>query len=505
MSPALELARTLSAEPARALQAGTWHHLYLLLTGRPREEQEAICELLPDSAACAHLRASFLYGLQASEGHLQRLRASLQDAGAEALEQLTVFRMLHIGHQVNAFAHHREARQFNVALGLGPLMRDQAQHIRSQLASVRPRQADAELRRVTLVCTDLGPLTHPATLMAWEHARALRMQGLRVQVLSARETSSARLQDFSGMPMRQALGPHERQRWQQTLGHEVKTWAGDLRHSPLQRWTELWDRLLDFAPDAVIHLGSESPALWLLHPHFPLLHLPTNGLPSEGPADLQLLARPEDWPQDPGWAYAHRAGVAREQVSAGLLEPRQMGCPQDSIRLITAGIRQRPLAEGAWGERMRDLMLRHPRLHWVLLGPQEAPPLLAALKDRVHPLGYQPQMGAFLKSCDLYVNPDRLGGGLSVAMAMACGTATVSLSGTDGGDKLGPYAAPDMDAYFAQLEALLESRAARIEYGAQLRERYVAELDMQSAGPKLMAALKQAQLRFRTRTAGAPS
>jgi len=99
------------------------------------------------------------------------------------------------------------------------------------------------------------------------------------------------------------------------------------------------------------------------------------------------------------------------------------------------------------------------------------------------------------------VNPPRVGGGLSVAEAMAASVPVVSLADGDGGSKLGPLAAPEPETYFAQLRQLVTDAGARAEAGAAARARFVTILDVGASGPSLLAACASAIERFAARTA----
>ncbi|HLO93817.1 MAG TPA: glycosyltransferase, partial [Burkholderiaceae bacterium] len=169
-------------------------------------------------------------------------------------------------------------------------------------------------------------------------------------------------------------------------------------------------------------------------------------------------------------------------------------------KLVTVGIRLQSMFDSAWAQRMLTLLQARPDLHWVLVGLNSLPPALEHLKSQISLVPFQSNLGRVLKACDIYVNPDRLGGGLSVATAMACALPTLSLVDSDGGDKLGPFALATPEAYFDRLDALSQDLSQRLTLGNALRQRYLEELDIARAGPRLVQALDAAQAGFRART-----
>jgi hypothetical protein len=110
---------------------------------------------------------------------------------------------------------------------------------------------------------------------------------------------------------------------------------------------------------------------------------------------------------------------------------------------------------------------------------------------RVRTLGFREDFGAVLLACDLYLNPPRMGGGQSVAAAMAHALPALSLASSDGGDKAGPWAAPDEASYFATLGRWTRDAAERRKAGEGQRTRYRKEFDLAPCGPVLVEALEE--------------
>jgi glycosyltransferase involved in cell wall biosynthesis len=101
-------------------------------------------------------------------------------------------------------------------------------------------------------------------------------------------------------------------------------------------------------------------------------------------------------------------------------------------------------------------------------------------------------MAAVLSVCDIYVNPPRMGGGFSVAEAMAAKLPVLAFGGSDGGDKVGALALADSGAYMERLAALTENSALRSEMGHALHARFVERFDLEASGPSLIGACELA-------------
>jgi glycosyltransferase involved in cell wall biosynthesis len=85
-----------------------------------------------------------------------------------------------------------------------------------------------------------------------------------------------------------------------------------------------------------------------------------------------------------------------------------------------------------------------------------------------------------------------LGGGFSVAEAMAARLPVLAFAGSDGGDKVGDWALGDIDAYMERLSALSENPALRAAMGQALRARFAARFDLDASGPALIGACELA-------------
>ncbi|TRZ93040.1 MAG: glycosyltransferase, partial [Rhodocyclaceae bacterium] len=172
----------------------------------------------------------------------------------------------------------------------------------------------------------------------------------------------------------------------------------------------------------------------------------------------------------------------------------EFGLNEKAVIWVTAGFRLEHEIKGEWASRMLHLMSRHPDVVWLLIGGEGTlpPALLAAPPGRVGALATRNDLPGILRICDIYVNPPRMGGGFSVAEAMAEGLPVTSFAGSDGGDKVGELALPHMNAYMERLAALTKYRGLRRDMGQALRQRFAERFDVETSGPALVAACRKA-------------
>ena len=362
-----------------------------------------------------------------------------------------------------------------------------------------PRAPD-EIRRVAIVVPYVGNQFHTPSVMAVEQCAVLAREGLQVQLYSAQELMPPDAALFRGDGRELALPPLNAQAWASLLPDGVRMTISDSRFGLPGRWRKLMPALAGFDPDVVLLVGLYSPLAAALHTIRPLVAMSVNTVPPIAPADIWLTADTalecrEAWGEifAPPLPVYHPWRVKRSRKQWPVTRA-ELGLSETAVIWITAGFRLEHEIKPEWASRMLRLMSRHPDVVWLVIGGEgRLPPALQqAPPARVRTLATRKDLSGILRICDIYVNPPRMGGGLSVAEAMAEGMAVVSLAGSDGGDKLGEQALPDLDACMERLAALTENPGLRAETGQALRRRFDELFDIEASGPALLAACRQA-------------
>ena len=378
----------------------------------------------------------------------------------------------------------------------------------AQPAAPRPIGA---LRHVVLVAPALISARHPPTRMLLDQAEILLRHGVRVTLVSCQEHTGPDFDHLLGREAASKAEPASLDDWRAGAGAGAGLYLATPHASLRRRWLDMLPPIHAAEPDLIMLVGLHCGLVSALYPHYPVLGLATNSVPPMAATDVWLTAlagqhgRLESpwqigFPLSQAWHHPFRA---RRKPCAGPLARADMGIADDALLAISLGSHLDIKIAGGWAQRMCRAMEAHPRLHWLLLGGAgKTPPALQALHPaRLTCLPYSTQATAMLAACDLYLNPPMMGGGISVAEAMALGLPVLCLAGSDGGDKLGEEAVPDEDAYFAQLHAWLADPGLRRAAGARQRQRFDSALDLERAGASLLGACELAQQRYRLRSA----
>ena len=362
-----------------------------------------------------------------------------------------------------------------------------------------PRAADA-IERVAVVVPYVGHQFHTPSMMAVEQSAVLARSGCKVHIFSAQELMPPDGPLFRGDGRKLALPPLSASAWAKILPACVSMTVSDSRFSLPGRWRNLMPVLAGFDPDLVLLVGLFSPLASALHSVRPVAAISVNSVAPIALVDVWLTADPqpecrEVWggvfaPPQPVY-HPYRVRPSRQQWP---VTRAALGLTQANVVWVTAGFRLQHEIKGEWANRMLQLMSRHPQVVWLLIGGDGTLPqgLRHAEPNRVRALRTRNDLPGIFRCSDIYVNPPRMGGGLSVAEAMAEGLPVTAFAGSDGGDKVGELALADMDAYAERLSALTESRELRRNAGEALRRRFAERYDLEASGPSLLAACREA-------------
>lgn len=485
----------LAASPDRGAWQGPLHQLAAMTFGEPRAEI---------------FRLSFLRDVTGDWRYAEQAAAqvlALEPANPDRLAAYMAYPWL------CALASEADRSRFVAALvgaRLPAMAARLAQCARALLApSLKPRLAQS-IRRVAVIAPSLGDRSFPPGVMVANQCEVLARQGCQLHVFSCEELQPPDVSLFRGSPAQVLLAAPDTAYWLTALPRGSHLSISDTRFSLMQRWRDILPAVAQFDPDAVLLVGLYSPLAAALHGVRPVVGMNSHSLPPLAPLDVWLsaddaaAAGPGPWHDafPLGQSHYHPYRIKRLQGPWSLTRA-ELGLPETAVIWLTVGARLESEVSGAWAAAMMAQLIRHPDAIWLLVGGAgNLPPALAhGPRQQIRVLPARSDIGGVLHRADIYLNPPRMGGGFSVAEAMAEGLPVLSFANSDGGDKVGALALTAMDDYLTQLSALTRSANLRAEMGQTLRARFDQRFDLAASGPSLMAAFDQALVRAKTRLA----
>lgn len=486
--------------------AWSWHRLFQVLAETPNQAawQPALHTLAAtrfNEPRAEVLRLSFLRDVTGDERFTQAAAdqvLAMAPANADRLAAYMAYPWL------CALSMESSRADFVAAL-VGARLPELAAQLAACAEAVLPRQLQPRLprsiKRIAVVAPALGNSAFPPGVLLARQCEVLARQGCQLHVFSGEELTPPEPALFRGSPARALVPAPDTQWWLKTLPAGTQLSISDVRFSLKQRWCDLLAAVAGFDPDAVLLVGLYSPLAAALYRVRPVVGLSSHTLAPLSPLDVWLSAEEQPAPAPAGWgvgfntpfAHFHPYRIPRPSVPAAL-NRAALGLPEKSTVWLSVGARLESEIKGAWAEQMLGLLARQPEVSWLLVGGSgRLPPALnRAPAGRIRVLPARNDIGAILGLADVFVNPPRMGGGFSVAEAMAQGLPVVSFTDSDGGDKVGALAVPEPQAYLARLTALIHDPALRAEQGQALKARFDQRYDLAASGPSLMAAFERA-------------
>lgn len=364
-----------------------------------------------------------------------------------------------------------------------------------------------KLERITIVATYFGNTFHTPSVLAVDYASIFSKLGMAVNIITCQELVPTNMLDFHGAGRQVSLPAVDSSGWSKILPKGVTVSWSKEGSNMLSRWRSALDRILRFDPDLILCVGPFSPFASALYHFRPVIALPTNTVSFLGCADIWLRGSDHTLSDTQiTWndqfplplSHSHPFRIPKKDNGKSLTR-EQLGIDSNDVVLVTVGFRLAKEIEGDWANQMLDILSQREQLIWVLIGSETPRSLVNAPSGKILNLGPRNDVSSILQLCDVYVNPPRMGGGFSVLEAMSSGLATVAFCNTDGGEKIGPYAAQDTAMYFSQLLEFIKNPEQRISAGKQLQQRFAQYYDIDSSGPSLMNACKAAMMNARKR------
>jgi glycosyltransferase involved in cell wall biosynthesis len=319
--------------------------------------------------------------------------------------------------------------------------------------------------------------------------------GIATQVFAAQELSLPGMAGHSAGGLVSNVLPMDPTTWRLRVPGQVAVTAADVRFSAMARWRSLQQGIDQYDPDAVLFVGFFSPLVWTLRQRYPVLGMSLHTLPPVAPVDLWLSANPQpqarmDWPGLPQPAARHFP-FRFWPVDLPAAARSEIGVRENAVLLVTCGARLDPDGLAGWIAEVVRFLDEEPRAEWLVVGPDASQGARLGQKHpRIRVLPQRTDLTRWVALGDLYLNPPRIGGGASVAMAMEAGVPVVSLAGGDGGDKIGSLAIQNTGDYRRRLAEWVGDSVSRAQAGAHLKAKFREELDLSS--PAAARALVQA-------------
>lgn len=338
--------------------------------------------------------------------------------------------------------------------------------------------------KVAVYTTQLINRQHAGTDMTLQLASLLSACGFETHIFAAQEQEIPHGRSLHGGNENVGFSNIDITMFRDASLRQVKASIGDAKFTLIHRYNNITNSLQKYSPDFIVFIGFFSPVISALYKEYPIIGLSVHAIPPLSPVDVWLCANPEKTAALAGPAPNILKRFPYRFRSRGIATPidrAKIGVPDNAVLMVTAGLRLSSEVMPPWSDQILVLLNKWTNVHWLLIGqPAEQPLSGVPSHPRIHVIPPVETLESWLAMANIYVNPSRLGGGASVAMAMEQGLAVAALRGGDGGDKVGELALDGLQNFFQKLEEWLREPELARKIGDALRYRFQTSLDMSS-------------------------
>lgn len=195
------------------------------------------------------------------------------------------------------------------------------------------------------------------------------------------------------------------------------------------------DLISEYNPDVIIDFTDESSVLTgVLYGKYPIMCVGIRGSSSSTYSDsfftrckeTAILQDKEYRSVDEHKFIGEWLDIPPIPENIELMNRKENNLSEDDFVLVTVGMRLDVDIDNNFIDHMYVLMEKYDKIKWITVSYNSSEYLLekcdeAIKRGQMIPWGYEKNLAGFYNLCDLYVNPNRKGGGISIRHAMEMG------------------------------------------------------------------------------------
>ena len=191
-------------------------------------------------------------------------------------------------------------------------------------------------------------------------------------------------------------------------------------------------RVNEFQPGCIIDATDElCPVSAILYQHYPVFNYPVRTCTSSSFFHKTMMCSFEYNREIDSYRVELPLLEVKKEATVVYNKEEKLQIPEDSFVLITPGTRLGMEITSSLVDIIMPLLEKKRDMYWVLVGDTSVSKHFSAdmaAYDKVRILPFEEDLVALYHLCDVYLNPDRMGGGFSMVSAMQEGVAVASLN-----------------------------------------------------------------------------
>lgn len=225
------------------------------------------------------------------------------------------------------------------------------------------------------------------------------------------------------------------------------------------------NRIVEFKPQWIMKMGApDSLLVDQLYDYYPVSSLSMGGAEYSEFVDVNFGGRCKEYVFEErlekglvNTSYIYhqlRLGLEFEKSNI-CLERRELGLRKDNFVIVTVGNRLKAEMDIEFIKGMKAVLKDHSHAKWLIIGLESHP--LIECSQQVKFINYAEDLISIYSICDIFANPFREGGGMSVAMALFAGIPVVNIEGLNDANVYVPkQKVQTKESYFDYIDKLIK-------------------------------------------------
>ncbi len=264
----------------------------------------------------------------------------------------------------------------------------------------------------------------------------------------------------------------------------IEIYYTDVKLNKKDRTRDLINEIIGFNPSFILTNSDISLACRFFYKQIPIVYMSMGGDYFSNLADAYLcISKNKVLNNNNIYNLLDEAKIYEFRYGLEFSEPRKTirrshyNINENDFAMITVGNRLDAELDAEFIDRIISFLYANKDARWLMVGPKTIPYIEKEYKEllssQIILIKYESDLAALYRICDVYLNPRRKGGGISVAMAMNNELPImITRDSTDGVSYVGIENAVDnLNEYIKKLEILSTEKDCREVEGKNMKKR----------------------------------
>ena len=291
------------------------------------------------------------------------------------------------------------------------------------------------------------------------------------------------------------------------LHSSIEVHYSDCRLTRKSRLQDDIKAITDFKPQWIFKIGApDSLAVDQLYDYYPISSMSMGGaeysefvhMPFGGRSDKEVKEeREQKGISNEGYKYEQHIPGFEFSKCQNKFKRDQHGLKLDDFIIVTVGNRLASEIDEVFAEGMKQLLKEYSNIKWLIIGIEQHELISVKFQDildQVKFISYAENLIDVYAICDVYANPFRQGGGISVAMAADAGLPVANIIGSNDANVYVPKGkAKTMENYFSYIEDLFTDMEYLRSEGAVFQLEFKKEFGFEQAATHIIGLLQSSE------------